>query len=116
MTVVRLIVVFVIAIIMVAVVVANREPASLDLLVKRIDMPLYTVILLAWVFGLVSYAVFALFGEIRLRTRLARSRREIDGLTRELNDLRNLPLAEEGTAAEPPESTRERRNPGGEQS
>jgi uncharacterized integral membrane protein len=95
MTVVRLILVFIVAIVVVAVVVANREPTRLDLVVTRIDVPQYTVVLLAWGFGLFSYAIFALIGEIRLRTRLARSRREIDALTRELTDLRNLPLAGE---------------------
>jgi hypothetical protein len=40
----------------------------------------------------VSYLIFALLGEIRLRTRLARQKRETELLMRELNDLRNLPV------------------------
>jgi uncharacterized integral membrane protein len=97
-----LIVVFVIAIIMVALVVANRQFTRLDLIVTQIDVPEFVVVLIAWGFGMISYAIFALIGEIRLRTRLARQKRETDLLMRELNDLRNLPLAgeESGSPAE----------------
>jgi uncharacterized integral membrane protein len=101
----RLVVVFVIALIIVAVVVANREPASLDLVAAKIAVPMYAVVLLAWAFGLVSYAIFALIGEIRLRTRLARLQRKNEDLQEELTDLRNLPLAGDETKApgeEPP--------------
>lgn len=95
MTVLRLIIVFLIAIVMVAVVVANLDTTTtLKLVAGTLDnVSLALVLVIAWGFGLLSYAIFALLGEIRLRNRLARQKREFDLLTRELNDLRNLPLS-----------------------
>ena len=112
MNVLRLVIIFVIAIVMVAVVVANRDPAHLDLVVTKIDVPMFVVVLIAWGFGLVSYAIFALIGEIRLRTRLARHGRETEMLTRELNELRNLPLSDEQPSEDGREPTAKNQEPG----
>lgn len=102
MTVLRVVIAFVVALILVAVAVANREPVVLDLVLTEINAPLAAALLIAWTFGAFSYALFALVGEIRLRARLTRLRREIEALSRELNDLRNLPLTEEPPENLPP--------------
>ena len=94
----RLIIGFVIILIVAVVVVANIGGESLTtvrLLAAEKAVTVGVLILFSWACGVVSYAIIALVGEIQTRARLARSQREKDVLMRELNDLRNLPLAGE---------------------
>ncbi|MEO0108587.1 MAG: hypothetical protein ABIK62_05380 [candidate division WOR-3 bacterium] len=96
----RLIVAFVIILVVVVLVSANLGPESATKLVilgKSYTTSAGVLVILSWIFGILSYLVFALIGEIRLRARLARQRRENETLTRELTELRNLPLAGEET-------------------
>ena len=92
----RLVVAFVIILIVAVLVSANlgtSHSATLTVLGKDFEVSVGVLMLGAWVFGVFSYLVFALLGEIRLRTRLARQKHENEQLMHELNDLRNLPLA-----------------------
>jgi len=83
---VRLIIGLVILFVVAAIAVFNMHPEN-DVMIRLASGEARTT---AGV--LVSYAIFALLGEVRLRTRLARQKRETELLMRELNDLRNLPV------------------------
>jgi uncharacterized integral membrane protein len=99
----RLIIGFIIILVVAVVVVANLQSDRLTtvrLLAAEKTTSVGVVILLAWAFGVVSFAIYALVGEIQLRTRLARSQREKEQMMRELTELRNLPLAGEEPPAE----------------
>jgi uncharacterized integral membrane protein len=97
----RLIVGFVILLIVAVLVAGNLDDshrATLTVLGKPIDATTGVLVLSAWLCGVISYFFFSVIGEIRLRARLARQKRENEQLMHELNDLRNLPLADEPAA------------------
>lgn len=103
MNTVRLIVAFVIVLVVVVAVSANLDQTSgvvFRFLGMKRNTTVGVLVILSWGAGVVSYFVFSVMGEIRLRTRLARQRREIEALTHELSDLRNLPLAGDEEASE----------------
>lgn len=95
MNTVRLIIGLVILFVVAAIAVFNMHSEN-DVMIRLASGEVRTtagvLILIAWAAGVVSYLIFALLGEIRLRTRLARQKRETELLMRELNDLRNLPV------------------------
>lgn len=95
MNTVRLIIGLVILFVVAALAVFNMRPEN-DVVIRLASGEAHTtagvLMLCAWAAGVVSYLIFALLGEIRLRTRLARQKRETELLMRELNDLRNLPV------------------------
>jgi uncharacterized integral membrane protein len=99
----RLIIGFIIILVVAVVVVANLQgdrATTVHLLAAEKQTSVGVVILLAWAFGVLSFGIYALVGEIQLRTRLARSQREKEQMMRELTELRNLPLVGEEPAAE----------------
>lgn len=64
--------------------------------------------LISFGFGVFSIVLFALAGEIRLRARARRLQREIEAMRKEINALRNLPLASEILAREAEAAEEER--------
>jgi uncharacterized integral membrane protein len=104
----RLIIGLVILFVVAAIAVFNMHPEN-DVMIRLASGEARTtagmLLLISWAAGVVSYAIFALLGEVRLRTRLARQKRETELLMRELNDLRNLPVNTEDEGR--PEGARE---------
>ena len=74
MNTVRLIIGLVILLVVAAIAVFNMHPEN-DVLIRLASGEVRTtagvLILIAWGAGVISYLIFALLGEIRLRTRLA---------------------------------------------
>jgi uncharacterized integral membrane protein len=92
---VRLIIGLVILFVVAAIAVFNMHAdnnVTVNLASRPVETTAGILILVAWAAGVVSYLIFALLGELRLRTRLARQKHEAELLMRELNDLRNLPV------------------------
>lgn len=59
-----------------------------------LDIPLYYVLIIAFLLGLAVSVVVGSIREIRLRTRLRRLDRELRDRDREIAELRTLPLAD----------------------
>jgi Mn2+/Fe2+ NRAMP family transporter len=91
----RAIIALIIVLVVAAITVFNMHPEN-EVVIRLASREAHTsggiLFLIAWLLGVVSYAILALLGDIRLHTRLARQKRENESLLRELNDLRNLPV------------------------
>ena len=74
-----------------------------DTVQKSIPLPLYFVILAAFLLGGLSAIVFLICDRVRLSVNLGKARRKIKHLERELNSLRTLPLASGGNTVLPEE-------------
>ena len=66
------------------------------------QMPIYLLILLAFVFGALFMMLFFLADKMRISAALRRCKARIAGLEKELNSLRNLPLGDERYAVPEP--------------
>ena len=77
----------------------------LDSVQKSIPLPLYFVVLAAFLLGGLSTIFFLICDRIRLGMNLGKARRRIKYLERELNSLRNLPLVSGGNAVLAEEKT-----------
>ena len=76
-----------------------------DTVQKSIPLPLYFVILAAFLLGGLSAIVFLICDRVRLSVNLGKARRKIKHLERELNSLRTLPLVSGGNTVLPEEKT-----------
>lgn len=71
----------------------NQTTTTVQVFFKTFyDVPLAFIMLYSFAFGAFCVGIFTIISEIRLRTRLRAQRKEIEALTEELRDLRNLPL------------------------
>ncbi len=57
------------------------------------NVSLALIVFIGFVFGLFSVIIFAIVEGIALRSRISRFRKETEALKKEINALRNLPLA-----------------------
>ncbi|MCS7249540.1 MAG: LapA family protein [candidate division WOR-3 bacterium] len=60
------------------------------------NVPLASIILIAYLFGLLTVGIFALIGEIRVKSEIRKLKKEKEALLAELSDLRNYFLIEKG--------------------
>lgn len=66
---------------------------------QSMELPLYLVILFAFGIGALLAMVFFLGDKVRMASQLRSCKSRMNGLERELNSLRNMPLEEESYAA-----------------
>jgi|UniRef100_A0A7V6CNA2 uncharacterized integral membrane protein len=97
MNILRIILVFFISILLIIVTLQNLERINVNLFFDRFEnVPLGSVILIAYLFGLLTVGIFALIAEIKLRGEIKKVKKEKEALLAELNDLRNYFLTEKG--------------------
>lgn len=92
-----MILVFFISILLIIVTLQNLERTNVNLFFDRFEsVPLGSIILIAYLLGLLTVGIFALIGEIKLRNEIKKAKKEKEALLAELNDLRNYFFAEKG--------------------
>jgi len=97
MNILRMILVFFISILLIIVTLQNLERTNVNLFFDRFEsVPLGSIILIAYLLGLLTVGIFALIGEIKLRNEIKKAKKEKEALLAELNDLRNYFFAEKG--------------------
>lgn len=79
----------------------HGQVVTVDLWLRSWDVPLWLALGVAFVSGAVLASVFALYGGLRLRLTQRRYRKTVAALESEIHQLRNLPLAPEGSAVSP---------------
>lgn len=98
MNILRIILVFFICFILITITLQNLER------VERIkvffdefsNVPLASIILIAYLFGLLTVGIFAIISEIKSKSEIRKLKKEKDALLAELSDLRNYFLVEKG--------------------
>lgn len=97
MNILKIILIFFISILLVIITLQNLEGTRIDVFFDRFEnVPLGSIILIAYLFGLLTVGIFAIITEIKLRSEIKKIKKEKEALLAELNDLRNYFLIEKG--------------------
>lgn len=73
----------------------NSHLIGWNFLGKHFTSPLISVMVIAFVCGVVLAFVLAIIDELRLRSKIGKQQREIESLKRELGTLKTMPTEEE---------------------
>lgn len=98
MNILRIILVFFICFILITITLQNldrveRIKVFFD---EFLNIPLASIILIAYLFGLFTVGIFAIINEIKSKTEIRKLKKEKEALLAELNNLRNYFLVEKG--------------------
>lgn len=98
MNILRIILVIFVCFLLIATTLLNLErvPRVNLILETKENVPLASIILIAYLFGLLTVGIFAIIGEIKSKTEIRKLKKEKDALLAELSDLRNYFLVEKG--------------------
>ncbi len=98
MNILRIILVFFICFILITITLQNLERVEkIKIFFDEFpNVPLASIILIAYLFGLLTVGIFAIINEIKSKTEIRKLKKEKEALLTELNDLRNYFLVEKG--------------------
>ncbi|MCS7250790.1 MAG: LapA family protein [candidate division WOR-3 bacterium] len=98
MNILRIILVFFVCFLLITITLQNlqrveRVKVFFD---EFLNVPLASIILIAYLFGLLTVGIFAIIGEIKSKAEIRKLKKEKEAILNELNDLRNYFLIEKG--------------------
>ncbi|MEO0113665.1 MAG: LapA family protein [candidate division WOR-3 bacterium] len=98
MNILRIILVIFICFILIAITLLNPEriPEVNIIFETKRNVPLASVILVAYLFGLLTVGIFTIISEIKSKIEIRKLKKEKEALLAELNDLRNYFVVEKG--------------------
>ncbi|MEO0097540.1 MAG: LapA family protein [candidate division WOR-3 bacterium] len=98
MNILRIILVFFICFLLITITLQNLEPVEkIKVFFDEFSkVPLASIILIAYLFGLLTVGIFAIISEIKSKTEIRKLKKEKEALLAELSDLRNYFLVEKG--------------------
>ncbi|MEO0087750.1 MAG: LapA family protein [candidate division WOR-3 bacterium] len=98
MNILRIILVIFICFILIAITLLNPEriPEVNIIFETKRNVPLASVILVAYLFGLLTVGIFTIISEIKSKIEIRKLKKEKEALLAELSDLRNYFLVEKG--------------------
>ncbi len=98
MNILRIILVIFICFILIAITLLNLQsiPEVNIIFETKRNVPLASVILVAYLFGLLTVGIFTIISEIKSKIEIRKLKKEKEALLAELSDLRNYFLVEKG--------------------